>query len=182
MGPARTAVVTAWLMLGCVAAGNAFAQNVGATLQGQITDEQHGVLPGVSVTITNVETGISRTAITDGGGWYRAPALPPGTYEMTADLSGFVTHRRSGLTLTTGQEPRIDITLQVASAAGTEVTVTVEPDALLAGPAHGATGPPSRQSPEAISSTWYAWVAPMTSIVTLSPGFLPMRERPRGVW
>src|SRR5439155_17799286 len=84
------------------------AQNIGATLQGLITDEQHAVLPGVTVAITNVDTGITRTIVTDTTGWYRAPALPPGNYSMAAELPGFVTYKRGGLTLTTGQEPRID--------------------------------------------------------------------------
>jgi len=127
MATARTAAVTALLMFACVGAASAFAQNIGATLQGLITDEQHGVLPGVSVTITNTETGLSRLAVTDGSGWYRAPALPPGMYEMTAELGGFVTLKRSGLVLTTGQEPRIDITLQVASVKETVEVVAASP-------------------------------------------------------
>src|SRR5262249_50159700 len=91
------------------AAGVVDAQNIGATLQGVITDDQHGVLPGVTVVITNVETGSARTVVTDQAGFYRAPALAPGTYTLTADLAGFVTYKRAGLVLTTGQEPRIDI-------------------------------------------------------------------------
>ena len=99
------------------------AQNIGATLQGLVTDAQKGVLPGVSVTIVNVDTGRSRTVVTDNAGWYRAAALAPGTYELSTELTGFVSYKRSGMTLTTGQEPRIDITLQVASVKETvEVT------------------------------------------------------------
>src|SRR5438093_5336673 len=103
----------------------ATAQNIGATLQGLIVDEQHAVLPGVSVAITNIDTGIARTVTTDASGWYRAAALAPGNYEIRAELSGFVEFDRRGLTLTTGQEPRIDITLAVASVKET-VTVTGE--------------------------------------------------------
>src|SRR5215471_17807282 len=91
------------------------AQNIGATLQGLVTDAQNAVLPGVSVTITNVDTGVTRTVVTDTAGWYRAAALQPGTYELSAELAGFVAYKRTGMTLTTGQEPRIDIMLQVAS-------------------------------------------------------------------
>jgi hypothetical protein len=101
----------------------AAAQNIGATLQGLITDAQKAVLPGVTVVILNVDTGVSRTVVTDTTGWYRAAALQPGTYELSTELSGFVTYKRGGMTLTTGQEPRIDITLQVASVRETvEVT------------------------------------------------------------
>jgi len=99
------------------------AQGVGATLLGSLTDEQHAVLPGVTVTITNVETGVVRTAVTDAAGYYRAPALPPGTYDLSADLAGFVTYKRSGLVLTTGQDALVDVMLQVASVKETvEVT------------------------------------------------------------
>src|SRR5206468_2545477 len=115
---AMTAAIVMW-------AGFAGAQNIGATLQGLIVDEQHAVLPGVSVAITNIDTGIARTVTTDASGWYRAAALAPGNYEIRAELSGFVEFVRRGLTLTTGQEPRIDITLAVASAKET-VTVTGE--------------------------------------------------------
>src|SRR5438093_11478526 len=89
-----------------VAAPRASAQNIGATLQGLITDEQHAVLPGVTVVITNTDTGVARTVITDATGWYRAPALQPGNYELRAELGGFLAYVRSGLTLTIGQEPR----------------------------------------------------------------------------
>lgn len=116
-------LLTATVALIAATASPLCAQNIGATLQGVIADDQHGVLPGVTVTITNVETGSARTVVTDPVGFYRAPALQPGDYTLTAELTGFVTYKRSGLTLTTGQEPRIDITLQVASVRETvEVT------------------------------------------------------------
>jgi hypothetical protein len=92
-------------------------------MEGIVVDDQHAVLPGVTITITNVDTGIARTMVTDGAGSYRAPALPPGTYELTAELQGFTIYRRTGLSLTIGQDSRIDITLQVASVRETvEVT------------------------------------------------------------
>src|SRR5438034_217497 len=103
------------------------AQNIGATLQGLVTDAQKGVLPGVSVTIVNVDTGRSRTVVTDNAGWYRAAALAPGTYELSTELTGFVSYKRSGMTLTTGQEPRIDITLQVAAVKETVQVTAAAP-------------------------------------------------------
>ena len=75
------------------------------------------------MTITNVDTGIVRSVVTDVSGGYRAPALTPGAYELRAELSGFTAYRRTGLTLTIGQESRIDFTLQLASVRETvEVT------------------------------------------------------------
>ena len=103
------------------------AQSTGATLQGIVTDDQKGVMPGVTVSITNVETGVVRTVVTDAGGFYRAPALAPGAYEVSGDLTGFVTYKRSGLTLTTGQEARIDFVLQVASVKESVQVVAAAP-------------------------------------------------------
>src|SRR5438132_8901475 len=108
----RILVAAVLVVLSAVPLG---AQNIGATLQGLITDAQRAVLPGVTVTITNVDTGVIRTVISETDGWYRAAALQPGSYELSAELAGFMIYKRAGMTLTTGQEPRIDILLQVAS-------------------------------------------------------------------
>ena len=93
------------------------AQSTGATLQGTIADEQGAVLPGVSVTIANTETGAVRELATDERGWFRSPALPPGRYELRAALSGFATLVRSGLTLTVAQEATLALTMKVAAVA-----------------------------------------------------------------
>src|SRR5687767_10517928 len=110
------------------AAGTAFAQGTGATLQGTLTDEQGGTLPGVNVTITNVESGFTRTVVSDERGWYRAAALNPGQYEVRAELSGFAPSVRSGLTLTIGQEATINLRLQLQ---GVQEAVVVTGDAPL---------------------------------------------------
>jgi hypothetical protein len=104
-----------------------FGQGVGATLLGTISDDQHAVLPGVTVTITNVDTGFSRTVVTDQAGYYRAPALPPGTYDISSELAGFGAYKRTGVTLTTGQEVRIDVTLQVATLKESVEVVAAAP-------------------------------------------------------
>src|SRR2546428_7842249 len=127
MSSARSTVLLLIAVLIVAVPGPSAGQNIGATLQGLITDAQKAVLPGVTVTITNVDTGVSRTSVTDTTGWYRAAALMPGTYELSTDLTGFVTYKRAGLTLTTGQEPRIDIMLQVASVKETVQVVAAAP-------------------------------------------------------
>ena len=72
--------LVAWLLTG----GAAFAQSTGATLQGDVFDEQGAILPGASVTIENVETGVLRALVTDSRGHYRAAALPPGRYRTVS--------------------------------------------------------------------------------------------------
>jgi signal peptidase I len=103
----------------------ATAQTIGATLQGAVTDEQGGLLPGANITITNTETGLTREVVSDASGRYRAAALPPGPYEIRVMMSGFVNFVRSGLTLVLNQEATVNLGLRLANVQET-VTVTAE--------------------------------------------------------
>src|SRR5919109_262339 len=103
-------------------AATATAQT-GGTLQGSVTDDQGLALPGVTVTLKNIETGWTRTVVTNSEGWYRAPALPPGPYDITAELTGFASAVRSRIPLTVGQELTVRIEMRVAALQET-VTVT----------------------------------------------------------
>ncbi len=106
-------------------AGLAQSQVAGGSIQGTVTDESGAVLPGTTVTVRNVATGVTRTTITDPLGIYRAPLLTVGTYEVTAALQGFTTVKRPNLLLTLGETLKADIALKVATAAE-EITVTAE--------------------------------------------------------
>ena len=68
----------------------AHAQVVGQ-IQGTVTDAQGAVLPGVSLTLRNTETGVMRNTVSEGDGQYRFAGLQPGTYELKAELQGFAT-------------------------------------------------------------------------------------------
>lgn len=118
-------------------AGPAAAQVTGAVLQGVVIDYQGGVLPGVAVTIANTETGLVREAPSDGAGFFRAAALPPGSYSIHARLDGFTPYVRTGLVLTVGQTATLDIRLDLATL--TEA-VTVEGSAPLVDTASNALG------------------------------------------
>src|SRR5436190_1153802 len=65
------------------------AQGTGATIQGSVTDPNRAVIPEASVTVTNTETNIQRTAITGAAGIYVIPNLPPGRYRVQVVLPGF---------------------------------------------------------------------------------------------
>ena len=80
----------AWLVLmfAALMAAPVGAQTTGAVLQGTVSDEQGGVLPGANITVVNVETGWSRESVADARGWYRAAALPPGRYEIRVIAAG----------------------------------------------------------------------------------------------
>ena len=122
-------IVLTVFVLGLVLAlpGAAAAQSSDtAAVLGTIVDAQGGVLPGVTVTAKNVETGVTRSDVTSATGAYRLRAVPPGRYEFTAELSGFQTNVRTGVVLTVGAEATINFTLQLA---GVSETVTVEANA-----------------------------------------------------
>lgn len=101
------------------------SQATGGAIEGVITDESGGVLPGATVTVRNTLTGVVRETSTDSAGVYRAPLLPVGSYEVTAVLSGFASVRRPNLRLEIGQVLNVDLALKVAGGQE-EVTVTAE--------------------------------------------------------
>jgi Carboxypeptidase regulatory-like domain len=111
------------LVLALPAAGQ--SQAVNGAIEGTILDTSGGVLPGVTVTVTNVETGASRTVVTNERGLFRAPLLPLGTYRVAAELAGFKTIERGGITLAAGQTAVINMTMDVGNVAEV-VSVTAD--------------------------------------------------------
>src|SRR5207244_9206463 len=92
---------------------------------GIISVPSGALIPGVSVTITDVERGISRTLVTDEAGAYNAPSLQPGTYRVRAELAGFKTVERPNVVMEIGKELKIDLTLE-PGALNEKITVTDE--------------------------------------------------------
>ncbi|HXG89724.1 MAG TPA: TonB-dependent receptor [Vicinamibacterales bacterium] len=90
----------------------------------RLTDEQGAAVPGVTIMISSgaLVSG-STTGVSDGGGTYRFPSLPPGTYTVKVDLQGFQTVVRENVSLQVGQTAPLDLTMRVATLAET-VTVT----------------------------------------------------------
>src|SRR5213083_3654544 len=86
-------------MLLLPAAADAIAQITSATISGTIKDETGGVLPGVDVIIRNLDTGLTRSVVTDSNGYFAVPGLAPGKYETRATLQGFATAVQTGIAL-----------------------------------------------------------------------------------
>lgn len=107
----------------------AFAQTPTFSVEGIVADEQDSVLPGVTVTIRNVATGLTRSTATDTGGRYVFSALPPeGKYEIRAELTGFSTQLRNDLTFNAGQRAVLNVQMKLSTM---QETITVSGDSAL---------------------------------------------------
>src|SRR5579872_6674790 len=105
-------------LLFCVAA---FGQGTG-TIVGTVADETGAVIPNATITITNKATGVARSASTNAEGYFSAPSLPAGDYQVKAESSGFRTLERDA-TLQVGTTLTVNMPMQLG---GTKEVVTVE--------------------------------------------------------
>ena len=121
MRPFVHAIVST-LLLTLAAPIPAAAQATTGTISGSVVDESKAVLPGATVQVKNVETGATRTLVTDDRGRFRALNLPPGVYTVSAELAGFTSAKRENLTLEIGRDVTADLALKVG-AVTEEVTV-----------------------------------------------------------
>jgi len=99
------------------------AQATGAALSGRAADASGGALPGVTITATNNATGFSRSVVTGSDGEYRFATLPVGTYNVTAELSGFASVTTRDVELNVAQEREVNVTLKQATVKE-QITVT----------------------------------------------------------
>src|SRR5262245_46079273 len=116
------------VVLLAASASFAVAQITSATISGTIKDETGGVLPGADVVVKNVETGFTRSAVTDSNGYFTVPGLAPGRYEARATLQGFTAAVQTGIVLEVAQQAGLNFTLKVGV---TSETITVSGDSPL---------------------------------------------------
>ena len=130
--------LTVWstVLILLVSAGTLMAQVSGAVVTGRIIDETGGALPGVTVTATNVATGVSSTVVTGADGSFRTPTLLAGRYTINADLSGFSTVTHPDVELNVGATRTLNITMR-PSAVQESITVTVDAPLVATTPAIG---------------------------------------------
>lgn len=102
-----------------------FSQAYSGRISGNVTDQSGGAIVGATVTVTDVDRGVTRTMTTGSAGEYNATSLTPGNYSIKAEFKGFKTVEQSKVTLEVGKEVRVDLTMQPGEQTQT-VTVTEE--------------------------------------------------------
>ena len=123
-------MVVAVSMLLLELAGNAFAQGGSAQLGGIAQDTSKALIPGVTITAKNAATGVTTVQLTNESGAYSFPVLQPGTYEISAELSGFKKFIQRNVEVTYAAQIRLNVTLEVGTA-GQSVDVTAKSESVL---------------------------------------------------
>ena len=102
-----------WLLLLCASTASAQAT---AQINGTVRDQAGLALPGVTVTVTQTDTGLTRTVVTDETGSYVLQNLPVGPYRFEASLQGFRTYVQTGIVLQVGSNPTLAVVLAARPA------------------------------------------------------------------
>ncbi|MBM3790883.1 MAG: carboxypeptidase regulatory-like domain-containing protein, partial [Acidobacteria bacterium] len=103
------------------------AQNT--SVSGLIMDQAGGMISGVKVTLTSMETGVSRATLSDDGGRYQYSFVPSGLYQISAEYKGFRKELRTGIRVTIERNATIHLTLGLGEV-NEEITVTAAPSAV----------------------------------------------------
>src|SRR3981081_3015110 len=119
-------IITALAVVLATVSGAA-AQEFRGAITGRVNDKSGGVLPGVTVTATNVATNVSSTTVTTGEGLFTIPYLIPGTYTVAAELSGFKKAVREGLDVRIGDRLVVDLSLEVGQLEETVLVTATSP-------------------------------------------------------
>jgi hypothetical protein len=127
MSSHRWRYVLVALAFACVAAPAAAQRQLGA-IQGTITDQTGAAVPGVTVTITNKETGEVRTATTNESGIYRILSLDPGRYDIVAELAGFNKAGRNDVILSVGATLGVNLAMTTGGVTETVQVTGTSPD------------------------------------------------------
>jgi len=99
-----------------ITCSNAWAQAT-AQIAGTVKDQTGAVLPGVEVTVTQIETGTTRSAVTNETGSYVLSSLPIGPYRLEATLPGFRTYAQTGIVLQVNSSPVVNPVLEVGQVS-----------------------------------------------------------------
>src|SRR5262245_50981130 len=134
---ARHACGALVVMIVVITGAIAGAQDFRGTIEGTVTDSTGGVLPGVTVTVTNAATSVEQHVVTDEAGRYRVLYLNPGTYTVAAEIAGFKRFVGVGNDVRVAEVTRVDVTLDTG---GISETVSVTSERSLLNTSSGISG------------------------------------------
>jgi hypothetical protein len=158
---------------GCIVwlvATAAWAQAPVGTISGTVRDQTDAVVPGASITIRNIATGAERHVVSSDDGTFSAPALPAGTYAVSAELAGFKRFQSEDISVTTGRISTLELRMELGAA--TEA-ITVNASAIhLETEAHAVSGVITRQEIQELplNGRSFLQLAFLEPGVTASPG------------
>lgn len=115
-------------LIAALATAPAAAQSASGNIDGRVVDADGAVIPGATVTATNLETGLARSTTTETDGQFRIGSLPAGTYDVVVQLAGFSSYTQSGVVVNVATTRTLDISLKLASI---EEAITVTDEAPL---------------------------------------------------
>lgn len=115
----------------CAASTVAALAQVNSSIGGTVEDSSKALIPGVGITATNTQTGVTNSTVSNEAGAYNFPVLIPGTYRLTAELPGFRPYTYNEIQLSPGTPVRLNFTLEVGTVTQA-VEVTVDANTLLA--------------------------------------------------
>ena len=101
------------------------AQEYRANLLGVVSDTTGSSIPGATIRVTNIETGVATSSVTNSDGSFLVPFLNPGRYSLLVEMSGFKSFERSPIELRVNDRTRVDVLLEVGQLTD-RVTVVAE--------------------------------------------------------
>ena len=160
------------LAVGILTPVQVYAQVSGALLSGSISDTSGAALPDVTVSIRNTMTAVTRVVTTDSAGFYSAPNLLPGPYQVTFSAKGFVPLSESNLVLAVGETRALNQVLRVGSVSEhVDVTATESTIQLASSTLSSEVAATTMRELPLNGRDW-------TQLATLQAGIVPARTQP----
>ena len=146
--------------------------SAGGSIRGTIHDEQGGVLPGVTVTATSPSASTPYVVVTDVQGYYRLTDLQPGSYMLSAELSGFTKYERIGLDVRAALNIEVNIELKIGQLSETIQVVGETPMLEVEKPVQAVniSGDLQRQLPLLPKKDWSSYLEVTPSVSSLDNG------------
>jgi hypothetical protein len=159
------------LLIGGTFSRESSAQVAGGAISGRVTDPSGGVIPGASVSITNVATSVTTTTTTNGDGFYSVANLLPGTYRVAITIQGFQEEVAEGITVSVGSQSTVNLRMRLGTV--TEQMVVTGAAALVETKSSTLSGVVGERAIRDLPLNGRDW----TQLATLEPGVATVRSQ-----